>query len=165
MMEEFKKFLVRGNLADMAIGFTVGAAFTAVAKSLVDDMIMPVVGLLIGRVDFEDFFLVLDPGEGTPPFATIEQAQELGAVTVNYGVFINNLLALVMVGIVMFFAIRSINRFNDSLADDDGQNDDAPEEPDNKKCRFCRTTIPYRATKCPNCTSALEPRNPSAEPA
>lgn len=156
MIDEFKKFLVRGNLADMAIAFTVGAAFTTVARSIVDDLVMPVVGLLIGRVDFRDFFLVLDAGEGVPPFHTIEQAQDAGAVTLNYGLFINNLLALLMVGVVMFFVIRSINRLNDRLEDDDGLDDLAPEEPDNKKCRYCRTTIPYRANRCPNCTSDLE---------
>ena len=156
MMEEFKKFIVRGNLADMAIGFTVGAAFTTVAKSLVDDLVMPVVGLVIGRVDFEDFFVVLHPGEGTPPFNTIDQAREAGAVTLNYGLFTNNLIALFMVGVVMFFAIRGINRLNDRLEDDDGLDDVAPDEPDNKKCRYCRTTIPFRASRCPNCTSVLQ---------
>lgn len=156
MIQEFKKFLVRGNLADMAIAFTVGAAFTTVAKSIVDDLVMPVVGLVIGRVDFRDFFLVLDPGEGARPFHTIEQAQDAGAVTLNYGLFVNNLLALLMVGVVMFFVIRAINRLNDQLADDDGKDDLAPEEPDNKKCRYCRTAIPYRASRCPNCTSDLE---------
>lgn len=152
---EFKKFLVRGNLVDMAIGFTVGAAFTTVARSLVDDVIMPAVGLVIGRVDFEDFFLLLDPGTGTPPYPTIEQAQEAGAVTLNYGVFINNVMALLLVAIVMFMIIRGMNRIQDEIVDDDGENDDAPAEPDHKKCRFCRSTIAYRAIRCPQCTSEL----------
>ena len=162
MIEEFKKFIVRGNLLDMAIGFTVGAAFTTVARSLVDDVIMPVVGMLIGRVDFQDFFLVLDPGQGQPPFATIEQAQEVGAVTLNYGRFVNNILALVLVAVVMFFIIRAMNRLHDELTDDEGRNDDAPQEPDNKKCRFCRTTIPFRAVRCPHCTSDLARSEPAA---
>ena len=155
MMEEFKKFIMRGSLVDLAIGFTVGAAFTTVAKSLVDDVLMPVAGLLIGRVDFEDFFLVLNPGDGTPPFNTIAQAQEVGAVTLNYGVFINNLVTLLMVGAVMFLLIRSMNKLQDELQDDEGANDHAPQEPDNKKCVYCRSTIAYRAVRCPNCTSEL----------
>ena len=163
MGSEFKKFIMRGNLVDLAIGFTVGAAFTTVAESLVNDIIMPVVGLLIGQVDFEDFFLVLNPGEGTPPYNTIELAQEAGAVTLNYGVFINNLLTLMIVGLVMFFLIRSYNRLQDGLADDEGKSDQAPSEPDNKKCRYCRSTIAYRAIRCPNCTSKLP--MPPQEPA
>lgn len=161
MLQEFKKFIVRGNLVDMAIGFTVGAAFTTVAKSLVDDVIMPVVGLAIGRVDFEDFFVVLDPGQGTPPYLTIEQAEAAGAVTLNYGLFINNLIALLLVALVMFAIIRGMNRLQDELQDDDGKDDSAPEEPDNKKCRYCRTAIPYRATRCPNCTSDLSSKKAS----
>lgn len=155
MFQEFKKFIVRGNLVDMTIGFTVGAAFTTVAKSLVTDVIMPIVGLAIGRVDFEDFFLVLHPGQGTPPYPTIEQAQAAGAVTLNYGLFINNVIALLLVAVVMFLIIRSMNRLRDELQDDDGKDDDAPAEPDNKKCRYCRTAIPFRAVRCPNCTSEL----------
>lgn len=156
LAQEFKKFALRGNLVDMAIGFTVGAAFTTVAKSLVDDVIMPVVGLIIGRVDFEDFFLVLDAGEGTGPYHTIEQAQAAGAVTLNYGVFINNCLALAIVALAMFFVIRGMNRMRDQVPDSSGKDDDAPSEPDDKKCDFCRSTIPYRATRCPACTSMLD---------
>lgn len=155
MINEFKKFITRGNLADMALGFTVGAAFTGVARSLVDDLVMPVVGVLIGNVDFQDYFLVLSPGSGSPPFVTLEQANAAGATTLNYGLFINNVIALVIVGLAMFFAIRSLNRLRDEFVDDDGMDDVAPSEPDLKKCRYCRTMIPYRATKCPNCTSDL----------
>lgn len=163
IVQEFKKFALRGNLVDMAIGFTVGAAFTTVAKSLVDDVIMPVVGLLIGRVDFEDFFLVLDAGEGTRPFLTLEDAQAAGAVTLNYGVFINNCLALTIVALAMFFVIRWMNRLRDKVPDSSGKDDDAPAEPDDKKCDYCRTTIPYRATRCPACTSQLdEPKTAEA---
>ncbi|NNF07665.1 MAG: large conductance mechanosensitive channel protein MscL [Candidatus Eisenbacteria bacterium] len=158
---DFKKFVLRGNLVDMAIGFTVGAAFTTVAKSLVNDVIMPVVGLAIGRVDFEDLFWVLDAGTGTPPYTTVEQAQKAGAVTLNYGVFINNLIALLLVALVMFLVIRSMNRIQDEFEDDEGTNDDAPKEPDNKKCKFCRSTIHFRAVRCPHCTSEL-PAKPSA---
>lgn len=154
MVQEFKKFIVRGSLVDLAIGFTVGAAFTAVAKSLVSDVLMPVVGLIVGRVDFKDLFIVLEanPGEDYP---TVDAAQAAGAVTLNYGIFVNNVIALVLVGLVMFFIIRGVNRLRDGVADDDGKTDQRPSEPDDKKCRFCRSTVPYRAIRCPFCTSEL----------
>ena len=158
-LDQFKKFILRGNLVDLAIGFTVGAAFTTVARSLVDDIIMPVVGLVIGRVDFADFFLVLDPGAGSPPFLTIEGAREVGAVTLNYGLFINHIITLGIVGGTMYLLIRFVNRLHDSVKDDAGSDDDAPEEPDNKKCMYCRTAIPYRAVRCPACTSTLPGRS------
>jgi large conductance mechanosensitive channel len=164
MLNEFKTFILRGNLVDLAVGFTVGAAFTTVARSLVDDVIMPVVGLVLGRVDFENFFVVLDPGDGTLPFRTLEQAQQAGAVTLNYGVLVNNLVTLTIVGVVMFLLIRFVNRLQDQLPDDQGGDDHAPEEPDNKKCVYCRSTIPYRATRCPQCTSQLS-RAEDAQPA
>jgi large conductance mechanosensitive channel len=155
MLDEFKKFILRGSLVDLAIGFTVGAAFTTVARSLVDDVIMPVVGLVIGRVDFENFFVVLDAGGGTQPFRTLEQARAAGAVTLNYGIFVNNMVTLLIVGAVMFFLIRAMNRMQDRLVDEEGADDHAPEEPDSKKCVYCRSTIPYRAVRCPQCTSEL----------
>jgi len=159
--KEFRKFIMRGNLVDLAIGFTVGAAFTTVAKSLVSDIIMPPVGLLLGGVDFKDLFWVLREGEAAaPPYATIEAAQAAGAVTLNYGVFINNMLALLIVAIVMFLVIRAVNRIDDAL-EREMEAPAAPEEPTEKKCPFCRSTIAYRATRCPQCTSQLE----AAEPA
>jgi len=156
IVSDFKKFVIRGNLLDMAIGFTVGAAFTTVAKSLVNDIIMPVVGYFIGAVDFKDFFWVLEDGKTGSEYATIALAQADGAVTLNYGVFMNNTIALVMVGVAMFALIRSAKKVQDELQDDDGNNDDAPHEPDEKKCRFCRSTIAYRATRCKFCTSVLD---------
>ena len=156
MFQEFKKFIIRGNLADLTIGFTVGAAFTTVAKSLVGDIIMPVAGLLVGRLDFKDMFLVLKAGaEGGRDFLTVEAAQKAGAVTLNYGIFINNLIALILVGLVMFFVVRGVNHLKDGITDDDGNHDEKPAEPDDKKCRYCRSTIAYRATRCPFCTSEL----------
>lgn len=153
---EFKKFIMRGNLVDLAIGFTVGAAFTTVAKSLVNDVIMPPIGLLVGRVDFKDLFWILREGEKSPaPYATIEMAQEAGAVTLNYGMFLNNLIALLLVALVMFIIIRFYNRLEDSMEERlDGKK--PPQEPDQKKCPFCRSNIPYRASRCPACTSNIE---------
>lgn len=156
MLEEFKKFAMRGNVVDLAVGFTVGAAFSTVAKSLVDDVIMPPVGLLLGRADFADLFWLLkagtDPG---PPYDTLAEAQAAGAVTLNYGVFINNIIAFLIVALAMFFLIRAINRLDAQLEEEVGEEEKAPSEPANKKCPHCLTTIPYRATRCPQCTSDL----------
>jgi large conductance mechanosensitive channel len=155
IVEEFQKFVLRGNIVDLAIGFTVGAAFTTAVRSMVEDLIMPAVGVVLGDVDFGDLFLVLDPGTGPGGYRTLAQAEAAGAVTLNYGLFLNSAIALLLVALVMFAIIRAVNRLLDRLEDDRGRDDDAPEEPDNKKCMFCRSTIHYRAVRCPYCTSAL----------
>ena len=159
IIQDFKKFTLRGNMLDLAIGFTVGAAFTTLVKSLVSDVIMPPIGLVTGGADFADHFWVLsEPPSGEIPeggFATLQAAQEAGAVTLNYGVFLNNCLALLIVAIAMFLIIRAANRIDEEL--DEAFGEDAPEEePTEKKCQYCRTTIAYRATRCPHCTSHLE---------
>lgn len=156
LVNEFKKFIMRGNLVDLALGFTVGAAFSTIAKSLVNDILMPPVGWLMGNSDFSDLFWVLDAGSETaPPYATLADAQAAGAVTINYGVFINNVLAFLIVAIVMFGVVRAYNRVEDSL---ESHFDDPPkpEDPAQKKCPFCRSKIPFRATRCPFCTSQLD---------
>jgi large conductance mechanosensitive channel len=153
IVDEFKKFALRGNMLDMAVGFTVGAAFSTVAKSLVDDIIMPPVGLLLGRADFADLFVVLS-GPERSSFASLQAAQEAGAVTLNYGRFINNCLALFLVALAMFLVIRAINRLDATL--DTAFGGDRPAaEPTHKKCPFCVSTIPFRAVRCPECTSEL----------
>jgi len=157
MLGEFKKFALRGNLVDMAIGFTVGAAFTTVAKSAVDDLVMPVVGLFTGGADFSDLFFVLREGEKAgAPYATLRAAQEAGAVTLDYGLFGNAVLAFLLVALVMFAVIRMMNRLEEGL---EARLGDAPppDEPSQKLCRFCRSQIPYRAIRCPQCTSELAP--------
>lgn len=162
MWQEFKKFAMRGNLVDMAIGFTVGAAFTTVAKSVVNDLIMPVVGLAAGGADFADLFWVMKPGENAPaPYDTLSAAQEAGAVTLNYGVFFNNVIAFLLVALVMFIVVRGMNRMEEKLEEEFGDDAAKPEEPDHKKCPFCRTQIPFKAIRCPNCTSRLEEPNPA----
>jgi large conductance mechanosensitive channel len=155
IVEEFQKFVLRGNIVDLAIGFTVGAAFTTAVRSLVEDLIMPAVGFVLGDVDFGNFFFVLDPGTGSGSYRTLAEAEAAGAVTVNYGLFLNSVVALLLVALVMFAIIRSVNRLQDRLTDDRGRDDLAPEEPDNKKCVYCRSTIHYRAVRCPYCTSEL----------
>ena len=163
-LKDLKKFALRGNLIDMAVGFTVGAAFSTIAKSLVSDIIMPPVGLLLGRTDFSDLYFLLKAGEKAQlPYLTLKDAQSAGAVTINYGVFINNLIAFLVVALAMFMLIRLINRLDDELGSHFGRKKQAPEEPDNKKCELCLSTIPYQALKCAYCTTDLP--NPSPKPA
>lgn len=156
-VKDFQKFALRGNLLDMAIGFTVGAAFSTIAKSLVSDIIMPVVGWLIGNRDFSNLFFVLSPGkDGRTAFATLQEASDAGATTINYGVFINNLIAFLIVALVMFWIIRVVNRVDSALEEQFGGDKPAADEPENKKCPHCRMTIPFKATRCPQCTSQLD---------
>lgn len=155
ILSEFKKFALRGNLVDLAVGFTVGAAFTTIAKSLVDDILMPLIGLLLGDTDFSDRFWLLEAGDPAPPYATLADAQAAGAITLNWGLFINAVLSFLIVALAMFLVIRAINRIDEKL---EAQFDDspAPEDPQNKKCPFCRTVIPFKASRCPQCTSQLD---------
>ena len=156
IINEFKTFALRGNVVDLAVGFTVGAAFSTIAKSLVDDIIMPPIGLLIGRTEVSDMFLLLQEGsEEAAPYATLADAQAAGAVTVNYGLFINNILAFIIIAMAMFIIIRGINRLETTIEDELGIEEEKV-EPTTKKCPFCITTISRRATRCPNCTSELE---------
>jgi large conductance mechanosensitive channel len=162
---EFKKFAMRGNVVDLAIGFTVGAAFTIIARSLVDDLLMPPLGLALGRSDFSDFYWLLRAGtEAAPPYATLADAQAAGAVTLNYGLFINALLTFVIVALAMFLVIRGINRLDRELERRSGAAEPEPGEPETKKCPFCLATVPFKATRCPQCTSALEPAPPGRAP-
>lgn len=151
MLDEFKKFTLRGNVVDMAIGIIIGGAFGTIAKSLVDDIIMPPIGLLVGNIDFEDLFIVLKSGSENPgPYETVELAQEAGAVTINYGLFINNVVSFILIAIAMFLLIRAINRMYQQE-----QKQDQPSEPTQKKCTYCQSTIPIAASRCPACTSHL----------
>ncbi|MBI1247223.1 large conductance mechanosensitive channel protein MscL [bacterium] len=155
LISDFKKFALRGNLMDMAVGFTVGAAFTSVAKSLVSDIIMPPLGFVLGRSDFSDLFLVLNQTEPDQKFATLAQAQAAGMATINYGMFINNIISFLLVAVAMFLIIRMVNKLDKSLEDAFGGSKAEPGDPENKKCPYCLSTIPYRATRCSQCTSEL----------
>ena len=110
MLKEFKNFAMRGNVIDMAVGIIIGASFGTIVKSLVDDVIMPPIGLLLGNVDFSDLFIVLKEGATAAPYATVEAAKEAGAVTLNYGQFINNVVSFLIVAFAVFLLIRAINR-------------------------------------------------------
>ena len=148
MMEEFKKFAMRGNVVDMAVGIIIGGAFGTLVKSLVSDVIMPPVGLLLGGVDFTDMFIVLKDGATAAPYATLEAAKEAGAVTLNAGVFINNIISFLIVAFAVFLLIKGMNSLQK-------QEEEAPAEPTEKECPHCFTQIPIKATRCPHCTSEI----------
>ncbi|HSI23535.1 MAG TPA: large-conductance mechanosensitive channel protein MscL [Methylophilaceae bacterium] len=146
MFKEFKKFAMRGNVVDMAVGIIIGAAFGAIVKSLVDDLIMPPIGLLLGNVDFANLFIVLKEGAIPEPYASLDAAKKAGAVTLNYGVFINALVSFTIVAFAVFLLVRAVNKLK--------AGEEAP-EPTTKDCEFCFTAIPIKAKRCPNCTSEL----------
>ncbi|MGF1485084.1 MAG: large conductance mechanosensitive channel protein MscL [Opitutales bacterium] len=155
---DFRNFILRGNIMDLAIGFTVGAAFTTVVKSMVGNLIMPPLGIILGDVDFANLFLILEEAEKTPgPYATLAEAQAAGAITWNYGVFINDFISLFIVALAMFAILRGVRRVEQKLEEEFGQEKPAPSEPGTKLCMYCLTAIPYRATRCPACTSDLRP--------
>lgn len=149
MLKEFKEFALRGNVIDMAVGIVIGAAFGAIVKSLVADVIMPPIGLLMGGVDFANLFLLLKAGSPAGPYVSLADAQAAGAVTVNYGLFINVIISFVIVAFVIFLLIRGINRLQK-------EEEQATVEPTTKECPYCLSTIPIKATRCPHCTSELE---------
>ena len=148
MLKEFKEFVIRGNVIDMAVGIIIGAAFGTIVKSLVDDIIMPPVGLLLGGVDFANLFVLLKAGSPAAPYASLADAQAAGAVTINYGVFMNAIVSFLIVAFVMFLLIRSINRLK-------REEDAPPAEPTTKECPYCLSTIPIKATRCAHCTAEL----------
>ena len=148
MLKEFKDFAVKGNAIDMAVGIIIGAAFGAIVKSLVDDVIMPPIGLLLGNVDFAELFIVLKEGAVAGPFATLAEAKAAGAVTLNYGVFINAIVSFVLVAFAVFLLVKNINRLKRQV-----EAPPAPAVATTKECPHCFTIIPIKALRCPNCTS------------
>ena len=149
MFKEFKEFAMRGNVVDMAVGIIMGAAFGAIVSSLVADVIMPPVGLLLGKVDFSNLFLVLKSGATPGPYETVAAAKQAGAVTLSYGLFINTIISFLIIAFAVFLIIRQINMLK--------RRAEAPAaEPRTKACPFCLSTIPLKATRCPYCTSQLK---------
>jgi len=149
MWKEFKEFAMRGNVVDMAVGIIIGAAFGTIIKSLVSDVIMPPIGLLLGNVDFSNLFVVLKQGAMAGPYASLADAQAAGAVTINYGAFINTVISFIIVAFAVFLLIRSINKLK-------RKKEEPAAELTTKTCPFCQSAIPIKATRCPFCTSALE---------
>lgn len=143
MLKEFKDFVMRGNVVDLAVAFIMGGAFGVIVTSLVNDILMPLVGVLLGGTDFSNLFITLKGGS----FETLEAAQQAGAVTVNYGLFINHVITFLIVALAMFFLVRALNATRQP----------APAAaPTTKDCPYCRTTIPLEASRCPHCTSELK---------
>ena len=147
MLKEFKEFAMRGNVVDMAVGIIIGAAFGTIVKSLVDDVIMPPIGMLLGGIDFSNFFLVLKEGAtAAGPYAALAQAKAAGAVTINYGQFINHVISFLIVAFAVFLLIKGINSLK--------RKEEAA--PDTKDCPFCKSKIAIAATRCAHCTSELK---------
>ncbi|HSB65411.1 MAG TPA: large conductance mechanosensitive channel protein MscL [Anaerolineales bacterium] len=142
MLKEFKNFVMKGNVIDLAVAVIIGVAFGAIVSSLVNDIIMPLIGQLLGKVNFTDLFISLS-GE---KYATLAAAKEAGAATVNYGIFINTIINFLIVAFVIFLVVRLINRLKKAPE---------PEAVTTKECPFCFTQIPIPAKRCPNCTSEL----------
>lgn len=146
MLKEFKVFAMRGNVVDLAVGVIIGASFGAIINSLVKDILMPPFGVLLGKVDFANLFWVLQAGTPPGPYTTLADAQTAGAVTMNYGLFINALASFIIVAFAIFLLIRTVNRF---------QKPAPTADPTTKECPYCSTTISIKARRCPNCTSQL----------
>ena len=144
MMKEFKTFIMRGNVLDLAIGVIIGGAFGKIVASLVADILNPIIGLALGRVDFANLFIALNG----PTYATIADAKKAGAPTINYGLFINSVIEFVIVAFVIFMIIKQVNRFMPAPPP-------APPAPATKECPECKSTIPAAARRCPHCTSTV----------
>lgn len=143
MFKEFKEFIMRGNVLDLAVGVIIGAAFGKIVTSMVNDIIMPPIGLLLGKVDFSNLFINLSGKH----YTTLAEAKAAGAATINYGLFINNVLDFLIVALVIFLVIRQANRFK--------RKQEAP-APTVKECPYCFMSIPLMATRCPHCTTELK---------
>lgn len=144
MIKEFREFIMRGNVLDLAIGIVIGAAFAAVINSLVNDIIMPPIGFLLGGVNFADLFISLDGQD----YQSLVAAQDAGVATINYGLFINAIITFLIVAFIIFLIIRSVNRLQ-------SEEEEAPAEPATKECPFCFSEIALEASRCPHCTSQL----------
>lgn len=141
MLQEFKAFVMRGNVVDLAVGIIIGVAFGKIVSSLINDVLMPPIGLLLGRVDFSNLFLNLS-GQ---PHATLAEAKAAGAPTINYGLFLNTVIEFLIVALAIYLVVRFINRLHR----------DPPATPTTKACPYCVSVIPLNASRCPHCTSEL----------
>src|SRR5450759_69843 len=144
MWKEFKDFIMRGNVLDLAVGIVIGVAFGAVITSVVNDIIMPPIGLLLGKINFSDMFINLTPDKAA---TSLQAAKDLGAATINYGLFINTLINFLMLALGIFLVVKAANKMNRHAA---------KAAAGTKDCPRCFTAIPVKATRCPNCTSELK---------
>lgn len=149
MFKEFKEFAMRGNVLDMAVGIIIGAAFGTVVKSMVDDLLMPPIGLGLGNVDFSNLFVVLKEGsKAAAPYASLAAAKAAGAVTLNYGLFVNSVVSFLIVAFAVFLVVRAMNRLK-------RKEEEPPAAPTTRDCPFCFSAIPLKASRCPHCTSEI----------
>ena len=149
MFKEFKEFATKGNVVDMAVGIIIGAAFGTIVNSLVQDVIMPPIGLLLRNADFSNIFSVLKEGKVAGPYASVAAAKSAGAVTINFGVFVNTIITFIIIAFAVFLLIRTINKMR--------RQEEAPTPvPTTKECTYCFSNIPIKATRCPQCTSELK---------
>jgi large conductance mechanosensitive channel len=144
LLREFKKFAMRGNVIDLAIGVIIGGAFGKIVTSFVNDILMPPIGLLLGKVDFSNLYINMSGGH----YDSLAKAQEAGATTLNYGLFLNNVIDFLIIAFVIFLMVRQINKLEKPA--------EAPSAPTTKECPFCYSTISIKATRCPACTSELK---------
>lgn len=143
MLKEFKEFAIKGNMIDLAVGVIIGGAFNTLVKSLVDDIVMPAISIVAGKLDFSNWFIALDGKE----YATLAAAQDAGAATINYGTFISGIINFIIMAFVVFLFVKGINKLRKS--------NEAPEEPTTKTCPFCKSEIAIDAQRCPHCTSEI----------
>lgn len=148
MLKDFKEFAMRGNVVDMAVGIIIGGAFGTIVKSLVSDVLMPPLGLLLGGVDFSNFYMAFKDGAKPGPYAALADAQAAGAVTLNYGVFLNTVISFLIVAFAVFLLVKGVNSLR-------RKQEAAPAAATTKECPFCFSPIAIKATRCPNGTSAL----------
>ena len=149
MFKEFKEFAMKGNMVDMAVGIIIGAAFGTIISSLVADIIMPPIGLLLGNVDFANLFILLKEGKVPGPYGSLAIAKAAGAVTLNYGVFINTIVSFLIIAFSVFLIILNINKLR-------RQEEASPVVPTTKECPYCLSVIPVKATRCAHCTVDLK---------
>jgi large conductance mechanosensitive channel len=147
MWSDFKAFIMRGNVLDLAVAVVIGAAFGVVVKSLVDDIIMPPIGLALGHVDFSNLYILLKDGvKAAPPYSSLAEAKAAGAVTLNYGMFVNNIITFLIISLAVFIVVRAASKVYPKKA----------AAPTTRSCPFCAMDIPLAATRCPHCTSELK---------
>jgi large conductance mechanosensitive channel len=152
VLKDFRAFIMRGSVVDLAVGIVIGVAFGAIVNSLVKDVIMPPIGLALGKVDFANLFVVLQQGAEAGPYPSLAAAQAAGAISINYGVFINTIVSFIILAAVVFFlVVRPIAQMHARQ-----KAAEAAPAPNTKECPYCYTTIAIKATRCPNCTSELK---------
>lgn len=151
MLKEFREFIARGNVIDLAVGVVIGAAFGRIVTSLVEGILMPPLGLVLGRVDFSSLFIVLDSTQGIP--ASLAEARENGVPVIAYGQFINDVISFLIIALAIFVVVKQVNRIKSGFSTPEPTAADAP--PTTKECPYCVSTIPIKASRCPQCTSQL----------